>query len=245
MNSNYFHIVMISVITAAYNSENDLPGLIQSLRNQSDKDFEWVIADGASTDKTLKILRDISDINIIITSCPDFGVYDGLNRAIKKANGLYYLVCGSDDILDVNAISNFKKAIIDTNADILVAKYTDIHCDVCGVKKYRWLHGTSAIMSSHSVGMVFRRSLHDKYGYYSNMYPICADKLFIENVIRAESVIAHCDFIAGQFSGTGISSKLVVNTLCENFCINILFGENKFIQLILLFMRLLKNISKI
>jgi len=84
-----------TVITATYNAQNHLPMLIESLRKQSDKEFEWVVADGASDDGTLELLQSIDDLNIVISSQPDFGIYDALNRAIRDSSGKYYIVAGA------------------------------------------------------------------------------------------------------------------------------------------------------
>uniref|UniRef100_UPI00344E8CBA glycosyltransferase n=1 Tax=uncultured Thermosynechococcus sp. TaxID=436945 RepID=UPI00344E8CBA len=46
----------LSIITATYNAESDLPNLIASLVAQTDADFEWVVADGNSTDRTLELI---------------------------------------------------------------------------------------------------------------------------------------------------------------------------------------------
>ena len=237
--------VIISVVTAVYNGEKDIPYLIESLRNQTDKDFEWIVADGASTDGTLFILGKIDDLNIIVNSSPDFGVYDGLNRAIKKASGLYYLVCGADDVLEKDAISNYKIAINNLNADIITSKIINRDNRVIGIKSNKWLYGMSAIISSHSVGAVFRRSLHDKYGYYSKLYPICADALFVELVLMSGGEIKNIDIVSGKYSGTGISATDIPSTLCQHFCINISLGKNKIVQIALLFLRLFKNYFKL
>ena len=55
----------ISVITAVYNAEDCIQHLIESLRKQNDKNFEWVVVDGLSTDSTLEILKKIEHKNII------------------------------------------------------------------------------------------------------------------------------------------------------------------------------------
>jgi glycosyltransferase involved in cell wall biosynthesis len=236
---------LISIVTATYNAALHLPGLIASIKEQTDCDFEWVVADGASTDGTLTLLNEIYDLNIVICSSSDFGVYDGLNRAIKKASGLYYLVCGADDVLDKNAILNYKNAINSLNADIITSKIINHKNNIVKIKSNKWLYGISAIISSHSVGAVFRRSLHDKYGFYSKLYPICADALFVKLVSTSGGKIKSVDFISGKYSGTGISSTDIPSTLCQHFCINISFGENKVVQIVLLFLRLLKNYFKL
>ena len=235
---------MISVITAVYNGEKFLPYLIESLRKQSDSDFEWVVADGASTDGTMLLLEKITDLNIVITSCNDFGVYDALNRAIKISTGTYYIVCGADDILNDDAISNYKKAINDSHPDIVTANVM-ANEKVISIRRPICIYNLNSVISSHSIGAAIRRSLHDQYGYYSNLYPICADKLFVEKVYLSGVIIKRCDFIAGRYSGTGLSSVQVAKTLSENLCISLELGHNKVIQLFLFILRIFKNYNKI
>src|SRR5690554_463607 len=110
----------LSIITATYNAMDHLPNLIECLRNQEDQDFEWVVADGASTDGTLELLQSITDLNIIITSQEDFGIYDALNRAIKLCGSEFYLVMGADDFLYPNGVKDYKEAIVD-GVDVVTA----------------------------------------------------------------------------------------------------------------------------
>ncbi|MEN9258541.1 MAG: glycosyltransferase [Gloeomargarita sp. SRBZ-1_bins_9] len=97
---------LLSVVTATYNAAHDLPRLIASLAAQTDQDFEWVVADGVSTDGTLELLEQARQKlqRVVVDSRPDFGIYDALNRAVKLASGEYYLVVGADDMLFPEAI---------------------------------------------------------------------------------------------------------------------------------------------
>jgi glycosyltransferase involved in cell wall biosynthesis len=70
--------MQISIITATFNAASHLPDLVSCLRNQTYKNFEWVVADGGSTDDTLNILRTTKDLNVVLSSQPDFGIYDAL-----------------------------------------------------------------------------------------------------------------------------------------------------------------------
>jgi len=89
----------ISIITATYNAAAVLPRLVESLIAQTDQDFEWVVADGASTDGTLEILEQAKTRlkNVVVDSRPDFGIYDAMNRAIKLSKSSYYLIVGADN----------------------------------------------------------------------------------------------------------------------------------------------------
>ena len=204
-----------------------------------------MVADGGSTDGTLELLASVTDLNLKIDSCTDFGIYDALNRAIKECSGDYYLVCGADDRLDENAIHNYKQEILESKADIITAKIRGRYNNIVGPKRIRWLFGMSALISCHSVGAIFKKSLHEKYGYYSKLYSICADKLFVEQAIASGVSLKKADFIAGNYSGVGISSTKVAETLCQNFCIQIAMGRNKIIQLLLLCLRIIKNYKRI
>src|SRR6266702_4244755 len=112
----------ISVVTATYNCASQLPALIESLRKQTDRNFQWAVADGASSDGTLELLRSVTDLDAVITSQPDFGIYDGLNRALRSAAGNYYIVAGADDYLAADAIANYREAIERSGADIVAAR---------------------------------------------------------------------------------------------------------------------------
>ena len=232
----------LSVVTATYNAVQHLPNLIKSLRDQSDKDFEWVVIDGASTDGTIELLKSVDDIKIIFKSQKDFGIYDALNHAIEVSSGTYYLVVGADDLLSKNAILHFKKAIEMTSADIITAKVM-VDGKVLSRRQYSWiwLHGMSAIISSHAVGSVFNKSLHKKIGFYSNKYPLTADRLFVKRAYLSGSSIHESDFIAGEYSLQGESGTNVLAVISEHLRVQIETGESKIIQILVLIVRLFKN----
>ncbi len=80
----------ISVITATYNASKTFSGLIDSLRNQTDQAFEWIVMDGASTDGTVEQIKAANDVVTRFVSEPDFGIYHALNKALGLATGEYY-----------------------------------------------------------------------------------------------------------------------------------------------------------
>lgn len=236
--------VSITVVTAAFNAEKYLHNLIKSLEGQSDPCFEWIIADGGSSDNTLEILSlascSLRDVKIFTGS--DFGIYDALNKAIQKSKGDYYLVVGADDWLDHNCIKNYKKFIREVDADIYTAA---IAYESGGLLKRPrsvvWLYGMGALVTGHSVGSVYRKSLHQMNGFYSKKYPIAADCYFVLKSYYSGATICKCDFLAGHFGQSGVSSTDVIGTICELYRVQIALGGNKFIQMLLLILRLLKT----
>lgn len=235
----------ISVITATLNAAKELPSLIASLRNQSDPDFEWIVMDGCSTDGTVELLRSAEDVVSVWFSDEDFGIYDALNRGIKRCTGEYYLVVGADDGLDVDAIKNYKKAIEYSAADIVSARVNMDGAPAKRKPKKPWRYRLGAFVSSHAVGSIYRKALHERYGYYSWRYPIAADQLFVKTVYLGGSTIYDAEFLAGTYSKKGTSEVDWIGMITESYRVQLKTGENKFLQTALLFFRIMKNYRKV
>lgn len=240
--------VTLSVITAIYNGESSVSHLISSLLSQNDNDFEWVVADGSSTDSTLEILkRSKSNFSsLIVDSRKDFGIYDALNRAIEISSGDYYIVLGADDLLYPNAIEVYKKECAISGAELVTCPY-HIGKTVANVRPRCWptIYSQFAYVSGHAVGLAIKKSLHKKVGYYSRSYPIAADQKFILEAINSGAKVHKFNEIIGRFGEGGISSADSLGALTESLRINIGLGMSAPIQFIIFIAKILKNRKKI
>lgn len=98
---------LITLITPTFNSAKTLTSTLESVILQEKKyptltdDLEYIIIDGASTDKTKEIIQDFQNknpaLNIILISEPDKGIYDAMNKGIKLAKGDIVAILNSDD----------------------------------------------------------------------------------------------------------------------------------------------------
>lgn len=235
----------LSVITATYNAIEHLPKLIESLRNQEDKDFEWVVADGASTDGTVDLLKSIKDINIKIISQEDFGIYDALNRGIKNSIGDFYLVVGADDILYKNAVKDYKLSLSD-DVDIITAPIDSEAgvLDVRGVDK-SWMYAQNSYISGHAVGSIYRKKMHMNFGFYSRKFPIAADQLFVLKSIKYGAKVKRISNSVGYFNNVGVSSLDIIGSITELYRVQLIIGESKFLQTLVLLLRIFKNYKKL
>lgn len=232
---------ILSIVTAALNVGDDIPKLIQSLQAQSDPDFEWVVADGKSTDKTISVISLATDLNINITSQDDFGIYDALNRAIKSSRGTYYLVMGATDTLRPDAVRQIKSALAnDPSIDILTGRHI-YKGHARGVRRTPdFISNQFAHVSGHAVSSIFRKDLHERFGYYSNRFPIAADEHFTMKVVRAGAKIVVIDDVLGSFSDDGVSNDDVAGVLMESFRIQLKYHP-RWLCVLLLVLRLLKH----
>ena len=87
----------ISIVTITYNAANELIPTMKSVREQTEKDFEHLIIDGASKDNTLEIARKYASPSLKILSEPDKGLYDAMNKGLHMAKGKYVLFLNAGD----------------------------------------------------------------------------------------------------------------------------------------------------
>jgi glycosyltransferase involved in cell wall biosynthesis len=90
---------IVSVIMAAYNSEHYISEAINSIINQTFKDFELIITNDCSTDNTANIISSYDDHRIkVLNNETNKGAPYSRNRAIMSAKGKYLAILDADDI---------------------------------------------------------------------------------------------------------------------------------------------------
>ncbi len=88
---------LVSIITVCYNSEKHIADTIESVLNQTDKKYEYIIVDGGSTDDTLKIIQNYKEHIGVLISEPDKGIYDAMNKGAGLAKGKWIIFLNSGD----------------------------------------------------------------------------------------------------------------------------------------------------
>lgn len=99
----------ISIITCTYNSEKFIKKNLNSVKSQTYHDYEQIIIDANSTDRTNQIIKSFQKDNskIKIFSFPPKGISDAFNKGIEKSSGKYLFFLNSDDLLyDKNVLQD-------------------------------------------------------------------------------------------------------------------------------------------
>ncbi|WP_047545172.1 glycosyltransferase family 2 protein [Psychroserpens sp. Hel_I_66] len=100
-----------SVVISVYNKEDYISGTIRSVINQTFQDFEVIIVNDGSTDKSLKIINQFDDPRIIIINQENKGASHARNQGIKSAKGTFIALLDGDDLWDEKFLENIHKAI--------------------------------------------------------------------------------------------------------------------------------------
>jgi glycosyltransferase involved in cell wall biosynthesis len=88
----------ISVVLSVYNGEAYLCQALASVFQQTFADFEFIVADDGSTDRTPEILRSLGDPRLHLISQPNAGLTASLNRAIAHSRGALIARMDADDL---------------------------------------------------------------------------------------------------------------------------------------------------
>lgn len=162
----------LSIIIPTFNSGAVISRALDSVVSQTFTDWEVLVMDGVSTDNTLEIANSYNDNRIRIYSEPDKGIYDAMNKGIKKANGEWLYFLGSDDWL-------LAPDVLEKLFSLEIVQYDVVYGDV-EAEQLSTLHHGEWNMSNINYnrchqGIFYRNTIFDKIGLYNLEFPIWAD----------------------------------------------------------------------
>lgn len=224
----------ISIVTVCRNSENTIRSTIESVLAQNYTDIEYIIVDGASTDKTFSIISEYKKQIHHIISEPDNGIYEAMNKGIKRSTGDYLGILNSDDFFASNKIISGLVAFLKNNpfldatyGDIVFVERDNIEKNVrfyssenFSPKLLRW-----GVMFPHATFYV-RRKLFDKFGFYKLDYPVVADFELITRFIKQGIHIGRYPHVMVKMRTGGVSNTSIWSVLKHNFDIARACREN-------------------
>ena len=243
---------LFSVITVVKNDEKNIQKTIESILNQTFKNFEYIIIDGKSKDFTISLINKYRDkINYIISENDD-GIYFAMNKGAKVATGEFIVYVNSGDTLTVNALEIIQRKINEKpNIDFIFGTvkrhYTKDTLIKYGFDKKKLIYNFD-FATSHSTGFYFRRSKFQELGFFNTKYRCSADydvyyKMLILN--NAEGTYTDKQDLIGEVSSGGYSSKLsFIDHLIEEIRIRFDNKQNFFLIILIFFNALIKNCLK-
>ena len=198
----------LSLVTAVNQDLEGLQRLYQRLEHLLSAEVEWVIKDSGRCEATRIWGESIKSENLKFICSPDTGIYDALNQALYLADGEFYVVFGSDDDIYSEGIAYFLAQYADFSEYGVVVFPVVVNDRILMVKRFCPLFlSTSGIVTSHSVGTIIRRAIHESVGMYDTSYRILSDSLFLTRCIQYKFRFYYLKEVSfGQFCTQGISS---------------------------------------
>ena len=117
--------IKLSILVPIYNSAEFLPLCIESILNQSFKDFECLLINDGSTDNSIEVMRQYAknDKRIKIIDKKNTGYGESLNDGIKKSVGEYIGIVEPDDFIH----RDMYKKLFETETDIMKCGYMNFY----------------------------------------------------------------------------------------------------------------------
>ena len=121
---------LISIIVPIYNVEKYLRPCLESINNQTYKNYEAILVDDASTDNGLQIAKEFCEINSnfkLIAYNEQIGVSHARKKAIELSNGKYLAFLDGDDTMEPQFLEKMYSTMLSNNADVVYCNYSHIN----------------------------------------------------------------------------------------------------------------------
>lgn len=201
----------LSVITINYNNRDGLIKTIESVVNQTCRDFEYIIIDGGSTDGSVDVIKQYADKIDYWVSEPDKGIYNAMNKGIAVAHGEYLNFMNSGDCFyESTVVENVLPNLC--SADFYVGNiYVDNNGQLSLLNSSFVNHNllNQIIFSGipHQATFI-RKETFDKFGYYREDLKIVSDfDHFYKAIMLNNADIQPMNIAIVIYDNSGISSN--------------------------------------
>ena len=207
--NDYF--MRLSIITINYNNDIGLKDTFESIKKQTNHNFEYVVVDGNSNDGSKNVIQEYQEYINKWISEPDTGIYNAMNKGAKMSTGEYMLFLNSGDflyhenVIDKLLSESFNEDIVCCSMYSFDDKSNHICLPPKNVSLYTFIGGGSMLHPS----TLIKRQIYDKVGGYIEEYKIISDWCFFVDSM----VVNNCTYkvldniILTSFNEFGVSSK--------------------------------------
>lgn len=172
----------VTIVTVCFNCVELIEETIRSVLSQDYEDFEYIVIDGGSNDGTYKVIKRYVDQLAYCVSEPDNGVYDAMNKAIDRAAGEYLLFMNAGDRFSGGAV--LRDMLATSTADVIYGDFSYSSGPLAGRVQADF---PSGVFNHQAV--LYRRKLHERYGYYLSIRGLTAADYFFFMSMQASKVV--------------------------------------------------------
>lgn len=220
MENNEVKEPLISVITVSFNSEKTIEDTFESILNQTYKNIEYFVIDGASKDRTVEIIKEYENkfteknISFKWISEKDNGIYDAMNKGIDLASGEIIGILNSDDWFEIDTLEKVIKEYKKTNFDMFYADIRIVMKERSFIKKSKLSNNITSRYWNHPTTFV-RSSIYKKYKFKCES--IHDDLDFLLRIRKNKNLkVVVLNEILANFRFGGVSNKKSIKNMFWN-----------------------------
>ena len=210
---------LVTVVTVTHNlikggREETIRQCIESVRAQDYPHIEHIVMDGASTDGTLELLQEYASQGWIrVYSEPDKGIYDAMNKGIRKAQGEYVNFLNSDDYFhDLHGVTASMECLMKSGADY---SFADARAVEQNGNAFLWKGDLSKLLTGEHYchqTMWIKTEVLKQLGGFDLSYRVSADsdlmiRLYAQGYRHAYVPLCFLTYRIGGFSGVNAAQS--------------------------------------
>ncbi|PZP50926.1 MAG: hypothetical protein DI598_04460 [Pseudopedobacter saltans] len=191
-----------SIVIPIYNASKFLSKCIDSVINQSYKDFELILVDDGSTDGSLEIIESYSkqDKRIIVCSQTNKGVSAARNFGIEHAIGKYILFIDADDWISMDYLSTFQ-SLLQLHEDVFIIQ--NVKCEYAlDNNPNAWAKGDNLNKLPEEYLYDFKEGIYDQNSFLdsTNLFntPHPFAKLYKTEIIKKNGILLDSSLEMGE-----------------------------------------------
>lgn len=206
-----------SIITITFNSEKSIERTLKSVLNQTFKDYEYIIVDGASKDNSIDIIRKYEPLfegRMKWKSEPDNGIYDAMNKGILRCSGSLVGIVNSDDWLEPDALEKVNTSFLANGNSVaklycggINYHYADsieiLKVNLNQFRKNAWKYMMFGIRHP---GTFVPREIYTNVGLFDSQLKLSADRDFILRCYFRGYEFVDMNAIVSNMSAGGFST---------------------------------------
>lgn len=210
----------ISVTITSYNYAGYIVRLLESIKSQTFRDYEIVIADDASTDNSVEVIRTYMEANPqetirLFVNEENRGIADTRNRVLEEARGTYVMFCDSDDWMEKNCLEVLAAASEQGTYDRVVSEVRDVDQNGKTLQIQHLPENPSKWMCGLHHGTIYKRRIFvehdlrfadvggaDDFYITAMFHSCCGEAAFVRKSVY--NWFIHTDSTSGSASNTDV-----------------------------------------
>lgn len=224
----------ISIITVCFNAAAHIDETMRSVVMQDHPDIEHIVIDGGSTDGTQARIERYREVLAHFSSEPDHGVYDAMNKGLRKATGdVIAFVNAGDMIVHRACVSEMVAEFARGDADAIYGDAYMVDPDDIGRVRRFWKGGTYdrerfryGWMPPH-LGTYIRKEIYDRFGCFRTDLQVSADyELMFRFMYKHRIRVRYVPKVLVRFRLGGVSNRSLAHVWRANVEVYKAWGLN-------------------
>lgn len=209
---------LVSVVTVCYNAAGTIGATLDSVRAQSWRPLESVVADGGSKDGTQDIVARYADITGAVVSEPDGGIYDAMNKGIDLARGeILHFLNADDSFVDAGVIEAALAVFMaEPEVDLVYGDAVYRTTEGTFLRQFKRVNARNLLYGDLCHQVVFaRKRVFERFGRFNLEYRINADYDWMLRVFRGGAQVRYLPRAIVNYDAGGQSAANLGFTRAE------------------------------